>query len=344
MNTLAMDTFVAALPHKPYATYDLAAGLRILPKTMAITMPYIQLNGVIRAFMPFDIDRAGAAFAYEEAGLPAPTFTIINPYNGHAHLLFGLEAPVAFKNRFGMGRAREGPARYYQAIKEAYRLRLRADPAFVGIIVKNPAHERWETITLGRFYELHELADYVDLAQVHRHQAADDYLVPTGPILEGFRNDAVFDLARKWAYGQVRTAASTGDLFDAVHRYCQELNFQCLPPLPSREIRSIARSIARYCWTHREAIFRGFKNRGVMGFTPLPPVMAADDRLEELRRRRALGARYANETRRKKNEERILAAIAKLETQGQRITKAAVSRITGLSRQTVIMAYRHLFP
>ncbi len=45
-------------------------------------------------WLGFDVDRTGAAIDWSDRNAPAPTLTITNPENGHAHLLYALETPV----------------------------------------------------------------------------------------------------------------------------------------------------------------------------------------------------------------------------------------------------------
>ncbi|MEX0635108.1 replication initiation protein [Serratia ureilytica] len=45
-------------------------------------------------WLGFDVDRAGAAIDWSDRNAPAPTLTITNPDNGHAHLLYALETSI----------------------------------------------------------------------------------------------------------------------------------------------------------------------------------------------------------------------------------------------------------
>ena len=45
-------------------------------------------------WLGFDVDRAGAAIDWSDRNAPAPTLTITNPENGHAHLLYALETSI----------------------------------------------------------------------------------------------------------------------------------------------------------------------------------------------------------------------------------------------------------
>lgn len=91
--------------------------------------------------MVFDIDRAGASVAWEDAALPTPTWTAINRENGHAHLAYGLSAPVLVAES-----ARWQPIRFFKGIKGAYREALHADRGCSGLITKNPHYPLWRVL------------------------------------------------------------------------------------------------------------------------------------------------------------------------------------------------------
>ena len=89
------QAFITLIPSRPYCSDDLGLGLRIRPRHQAVTSTYLQLNAPTDfCFLPFDIDRAHAAFAWEEGNLPAPNIIVANPANGHAHLIYMLADPV----------------------------------------------------------------------------------------------------------------------------------------------------------------------------------------------------------------------------------------------------------
>src|SRR5262249_19616872 len=76
-------------------------GVSYAPKHRALQTKHIQFNPThINVWMLFDIDRkyrdnGGTYFAAEEAGLPPPNIIIINRSNGHGHLAYLLQLPVA---------------------------------------------------------------------------------------------------------------------------------------------------------------------------------------------------------------------------------------------------------
>lgn len=98
-NKTALERFADHLPAKPYCAEKITWGMYIRPKEIALDYPLIQLNRKLRFYLPFDIDRVGAAFTYEEANLPAPTLTMINRKNAHAHAAYELECPVSFHDQ-----------------------------------------------------------------------------------------------------------------------------------------------------------------------------------------------------------------------------------------------------
>jgi hypothetical protein len=157
---LQLELFTDRLPKRPYCKDEKDAPNLIRLSRHAIRRRYIQINPPnLRFWMPFDIDREGAALAWEDADLPPPNWAATNPANGHAHVAWALSAPVLS----GDG-SRDAPLRYLCGIEYAYREKMQADHGFNGLIVKNPAHAHWRTLWGPAVtYELSVLAEYVDL-------------------------------------------------------------------------------------------------------------------------------------------------------------------------------------
>ncbi len=93
--------------------------------------------------------------------MPAPNLVIINPCNGHAHLVYLLGAWV--QTDFSDPR-RLKVVRYTAASERAYTSALSADPAYAGRFHHNPPSDAY-VMKIGRDapYSLDELARYVDL-------------------------------------------------------------------------------------------------------------------------------------------------------------------------------------
>lgn len=255
------DVFRDRLPRRPYCSDDPQAyGLQVLPSELALTKKLIQPNSPDKvSWLIFDVDKAGGAFAWQDAGLPAPTISISNPENGRAHLYYGLKAPVCRS-----AAARSDPLRYLAAVEVAYADELGADLGYVGLLAKNPLHPHWRTMWHPRLYELEELAEYVDLKKRR----------PGVPDVAGLgRNCTLFERLREWAYLAVLEHKRNGSSEDQWHALVREqaerLNVFGMP-LTNSEVKCIAKSVAR--WTWREFSLDRFSEiqraRGKLGGRP----------------------------------------------------------------------------
>lgn len=242
----AIDLFQQRLGRRPYCSDNLSTdGLYRLPVAAALEHRLIQPNTVKRmACLCFDVDRPGAALDWNDRAAPAPSMTVMNPVNGHAHLVYLLDAPVPVSDA-----ARIKPVMYLAAIQEGLRRTLNADRGYAGLIVKNPLHGHWVTRQWADDpYQLDGLAEHIDLpspAEMKRRSRQADY-AGLG------RNCTVFEIVRRQAYSNVRDywrpgggvafAAAVLDLVLAAN------NTEIGNPMQASECRAIARSIARWTW------------------------------------------------------------------------------------------------
>jgi hypothetical protein len=226
--------FIERLPKKPYCTDDFADGLKIRPKTTAIKYRHIQLNppGIL-AFMLFDLDATESAWTFERHDLPHPTFIVINRENGHCHYVYALHSPVVF------GRGNDRPLNYFLDIEHTYRLLLGADPAYSGLLCKNPWHGHWLVIAAPlAVYDLSVLAEAVTIKKRPRKRERQSG--------QG-RNVTLFDTLRHWAYRNRRHYDDYGQWLNV----CTDMGSQMNTfdhPLPYPEVRSTAKSVARWTW------------------------------------------------------------------------------------------------
>jgi len=192
----------------------------------------------------FDIDTEGGGAAWIEAELPAPNLVVINPRNGHAHLVYLLGAWV--QTDFGDSR-RIKVVRYAAAIERAYTAALGADPAYTGRFQHNPLSDAYVT-KIGRDapYSLDELARYVDLNE--------PALKKNPPIGIG-RNVETFDRLRRWAY--VAVSDWRIGSYDAWYGAVADRGVQIAAnvgaesprgPLKANEAGHIVKSVARWVW------------------------------------------------------------------------------------------------
>lgn len=238
MTNAALELFNKRLPHKPYFSDDLHFGVRIAGKERAILAKYIQFNQPHAMFwLGFDVDRPGAAIDWSDRNAPAPTLTITNPDNGHAHLLYALQTSIRT--------APDGkikPLRYAAAVENALRKKLEADTGYSGLICKNPNHSYWKiAVWQPELYTLDWLADSLDLNTANDKEIVAEYGLG--------RNCTVFDKTRKWAYRAIRQGWPEYEQWlQACYERASGYNLQLTFSLGENEVMGIAKSIAK--WTN----------------------------------------------------------------------------------------------
>ncbi len=249
---LDLDFFGGAdrLPRRPWCSRDLEYGVQVRSLAQALTRPYVQINRPhLRVWSIFDIDRPGAAVAWEDAGLPPPSWAAVNRENGHAHLVWGLSAPVLVDSPD----MRQAPMRYLAAVESLMREKLQADPGFSGLITKNPIHPLWHTLRGPRLgYELAELAKYLPDLEKHTPKRRKPEEVGLG------RNVTLFDWLRQYAYRHIRHYK--GDVRNFV-LWQSHLNVKALErnsefphPLDPRECWHIAKSVSKWTWNRFDLV------------------------------------------------------------------------------------------
>ncbi|MBA7493389.1 hypothetical protein ES702_03947 [subsurface metagenome] len=237
--TRQLQLFEKRLPERFYCSDDLELGLLIRFKQEAIAKRYIQHNPRNSVnWMVFDIDRPGGGYDWEFREAPAPNIVAENRKNLHAHLFYGLGIPV-HKNLS----SRSKPLRYAASIEHALVKKLGGDYGYAGLISKNPLCRYWNVRTYEDYlYDLDWLSDYVDL-EPYRDQRRHlpDYGLG--------RNCTLFERLRKWSYRAVLKVEWPS--YEAWHaevlsKAADYNDFTV--PLPFTEIKSTAKSIARWTW------------------------------------------------------------------------------------------------
>ncbi len=237
---------VSLWPRRPYCSDDLEAGVKIRSLRQALLHPYVQANPPhLRVWSIYDVDRPGAAMAWEEANLLPPSWTTVNRENAHAHIVYGISAPVLVD---GLG-ARDAPMRYLCAVESMIRERLKADQGFAGLITKNPAHPLWQTLRGPRIsYSLQELAEALPGIEKHRPKKSAER-IGLG------RNVALFDALRKDSYSAIRQYWGGG--LQGWNAWLSHCNTKALGMnadmfggnyLQGKEVWHIAKSVAKWTW------------------------------------------------------------------------------------------------
>ena len=326
--------FYELAPAKPYSSDDLEYGIKIRKKLNAFTRRYIQPDHLIRRWLIFDLDHTSPFFWDDwDWHIPAPNFITRNKNDPRCHIVYGI-SPVCVSEA-----AKLKPMQFLAAIQTAYTERLRADQSFTHLITKNPLSGYFRTEHIhDRIYDLAELADYVDLEQRHwtRKRASNDEQYGVS------RNVALFHRLRYWAYDNVTYHREQQTPYQAwmneVLARAETLN-TFAQPLPYGEIKATAKSVGKWVWgKYWPEPGKKTVRRGAMA-----PAFEKSELPLDLRAKQRLSARYANDQRKLKTEQAIIDAIGTLTAQGKRVTKAAVSRLTGVSREAVSRYYSHLF-
>ena len=228
-------------PRKPYCS-DNKGAHNIRTLRSAIKRPYIQANPPhLRVWSIFDVDRQGAALAWEDANLPPPTWAAVDRQTTRGHLVWGLSVPVLVDSPD----MRQAPMRYLCAVEAAFRAKLEADTGFSGLMTKNPAHPLWRVLRgPQQAYELAELAEWVDLPK---------HLPKKKPEEIGLgRNVTVFEWLRQYAYRHIRHYK--GDVRNYVlwqthlNNRALERNSDFTHPLQGNEVWHIAKSVSKWTW------------------------------------------------------------------------------------------------
>ncbi len=199
----------------------------------------MQVNGpALKYWMIFDNDYEESAFSWEDAGVAEPNFTVVNPANGHSHMIYGLLIPLVTTPS-----GRSAPLRYAGAIEAGYTARLRSDPGYGKLITKNPTHPSWRTIIGPQWaYDLDELASYLpDITKLRDKRRR--HVVGVG------RNVTLFDRLRHWAYKHINKTGWSSEQawYDAV--VLRAYYYNDFPaPLRESEITATAKSVAKWVW------------------------------------------------------------------------------------------------
>ena len=234
--------FESRLPSHGFGTDNVRYGVHFLPVEILIKKALIQYNWKHSiGWLAYDLDSETARFDWYDHNCPPPNILILNPDNGHAHLLYGLEAPV-----HNYDHAKQKPLRYLGAVDVALTEELGADPGYSKLLCKNPLCDRWEVIfPRVELYDLDELSSWVDLEKYRDRRRRL-------PAVGYGRNCTLFETLRIWAY-RVRRKQHflSEEMFrDSVLNHALVINADFEPPLAHSEVRKTAKSVSRWTWAH----------------------------------------------------------------------------------------------
>ena len=240
--------FRNSVPKRPYCTDFKEKGLIVRDSERALGKRYIQPNNPnSKLWLVYDVDRRISPEEIEhDRNLPTPNLFVQNPKNGHAHIFYSLDVPVHLNLD-----SSQKAIRFAGAVDCGLSIAMGADAGYSGLISKNPLHEYWRTVSYNPTpYNLGELSDYVDL-DLYSDRRRNLPEIGLG------RNCTLFDNTRNWAYrARLKGDWATFSEWDnAVLQYVR-LHNKFDTPLPISEVKSIAKSVAR--WTWRNITHAGF--------------------------------------------------------------------------------------
>lgn len=308
-----LESFIASLPDKVLSSNDFAKDTRYRKKDKALNCRYIAVSQVMRKQIIIDIDRKNSGFEWETLNLPAPTYIVINPNNGHCHYVYELRKAVVFSDK-----GRVEPQNYFRSVALTLTRLLHGDMGYAGLLTKNPLHKDWKLLWYGKQYDLGDFQEYIKI---------DTYHKPKGFLLGLGRNSSTFDVVRKWGYGEVHRHSTRQSFNDAIQAMAYSVNDQFKDhksgQMSDKEVSSIIKSISNWTWKNRHNI--GIK-KGVM--KPLPMTMDTTTKCRA-------GAYYSHESRKTSTADLILASALEIRKEGRFITQAEVAKRANISLKTV---------
>lgn len=281
----------------------------------------IQFNSAkLISYIVFDIDEPhpddtsenpSCMYNWFYADMPPPTFIVYNDSNGHCQYFYELKTPVSTSHK-----SVKKPQYYLHAIRKQMTLDLNADSAYTHAISKNPFNKEKQTVfyCLAEPYELSELDNLDPETNKFKPSKTVDFLG------EG-RNSDIFHTVRFDVYAYKANCSRYEQLYNFCLNECRALNeeFATTHPdgkLPDNEVRSTAKSIAKWTWDN----YTGKGRYANKYFSK-----------EQAKRGKKGGKAYAKKT--KKNNARKRQKALKLVAAG--VSKAEVARQLKISRKTV---------
>lgn len=223
----------------PLATNDFGNGVYQCPRETALTYRNLQVNPRSHVFsLVIDVDHEDAMVRAFHTDLPKPHWVCESP-SGRAHVGYMLQIPVKRDN------TNRRPEYLLAQVERSLIRELGGDPAYNGLLTKNPMHPDWETH--WGTSELSTLANMALQLKLEPNPTRHVLSLSSGSI---GRNTAMFDSTRTWAYGAIRNYWDDGpQLFaEVTHDHATMLNAQLTNPLSAAEVKGIAKSVAAWTW------------------------------------------------------------------------------------------------
>lgn len=299
---------------------------------------YLALPRSRRSYLCFDLDYEDSANAWSTVGLPEPTIVIVNPQNGHSHILYELKDPVYWPCGSNDNKIRRKPIEYFNAIRYAYTEKLKADKDFTHVVIKNPFSGVWDTSWHDNAYTLKDLASFVTLPTKKLY-----FENMRNGVFSG-RNPELFHVARMWSNANIRRQIDESSHFNSLLLYLSNYNSTKIVehwpdrgPLDNHAVEERAKYVTKWFWKHKDnpRYNRNMKNYGVMGLAPIDPSLKGEERNKKVKESKTLGAGHTHTEKAKNNDDILRRTIDNLMASGKRLSDRNISKNSGKSINTV---------
>lgn len=324
------------IPNKTRCSEDKRFQLELFDKEFALQFPYIQEN--IPSYIniiDFDLDYEDSAFAWQAKDLQAPSLVLVNKTNGHSRYKYILEEGIPWnKKTRATSKLFYDVTGFYKDIISADKITFKQKN-----LCPNALHKNYDLALEGNVVSLSQMAECLEGRRYKKEHSGVFILKPFVEYVRYGRNCTLFEYGRFFGYNVTKEANSLGDLKFMILQELKVKNETDIPfffpkPLPAGELQSIARSISKYCWNHKDYVIQKTKNVGVMGFEPRrgrwiqPELFKA-----ETSRRQQAGALFTAE----KKKIKTLEILKPFLSSGKSIRE--IAKETGVSKSVV---WRHL--
>lgn len=299
---------------------------------------YIDLNnpsyqGGLLYVMMFDIDGGNAPLAWHDSMPFQPAFFAGKWKSGV------LERPhvvVNISSKYPVKKTSRKQMKLFHIVYDEIASRLRGEGCKVDNgqkpTIKNPDSGAWDVIRGDqREWTLYELAEALDIdleaksADVVQFRFRPAHTASTEYAGLG-RNCELFETVRLSAYAHKQNCINYEELYRYVYDEAKMYNLSFAERLQQSEMRSIAKSIARWTWYRYEPKYRQ-RNHGAAGH------LVSQE--QERKLREALGAYYSSAKKPGKMRDIVEKTRAKLIADGKSVTKKGVAKASGLALNTV---------
>jgi len=288
-------------------------------------------------YLIIDID-SDDLYQWKDNNLPPPNFILKNKNKVGGHLFYVLDRGIYFKNTYYLNK--------WQVLQKEYTKIAGGDPLNKGYVGKFINSNHFEYIEFeSSAYDIDFLFSKINInpqnnqaytptqgsflyeKPTHKIKNNPQPIIDTNIVIEGERNNHIFEKTRKYAYTCVNSQPKE-DFIISIQNYIERLNQNLLKPLKMGEIRATSKSIVKYCLKNKEKIKHynlDAKNRGVM-------------KLESTitkREKQKLGAIYSAKIKANKTLFKLQLLMVDMKKDNKRISINSLEKESGITKKTI---------